>query len=87
MWVQIAGGADETLLPAEWRRLRGKAPELLGSQTAWTTPVKATNRLLVGPFASARDAQDFVNKLGPKGITALAWTSAAGQAITKLATR
>ena len=87
VWVQIAGGADEKSFPAEWRRLRGKAPDLLTERTAWTTPLRATNRLLVGPFESASAAQDFVNKLAPKGITAFAWTSARGQAITKLATR
>lgn len=87
VWVQIAGGADERAFPGEWKRLKGKAPELLSSQTPWTTPLKATNRLLVGPFENGRDAQEFVNKLGGKGITAFTWTSAQGQAIAKLATR
>ena len=85
--VTVAGGADTRAFSAEWRRLRNKAPDLLTSRTAWTTPLKATNRLLVGPFESQRAAQDFVNKLAPKGITAFAWTSAKGQAIAKLATR
>lgn len=87
VWVQVAGGADERALPLEWRRLKGKAPELLNAQTAWTTPLKATNRLLVGPFASEREAQEFVNKLKPKGITAFTWTSAKDQAVAKLAAR
>lgn len=86
-WVQIAGGADERAFPSEWRKLRDKAPDLLADRTAWTTPLKATNRLLVGPFENGRDAQDFVNKLGGKGITAFAWTSAQGQAIAKLAAK
>lgn len=85
VWVQIAGGADEGAFTSEWKRLKGKAPELLSAQTAWSTPLKATNRLLVGPFENQRAAQDFVNKLAPKGITAFAWTSADGQAITRLA--
>ena len=87
VWVQIAGGADQRAFSAEWRRLRNKAPDLLTSRTAWTTPLRATNRLLVGPFESQRAAQDFVNKLAPKGITAFAWTSAKGQTIARLATR
>ena len=87
IWVQVAGGADEKAFPAEWRRLRAKAPELLTTQAAWSTPLKATNRLLVGPFETQRAAQDFVNKLAPKGITAFAWTSPDGQTIAKLAAR
>ncbi|HZF44139.1 MAG TPA: SPOR domain-containing protein [Sphingomonadaceae bacterium] len=87
IWVQIAGGADEKAFPAEFRRLKAKAPELLTAQAAWSTPLKATNRLLVGPFESQRAAQDFVNKLAPKGITAFAWTSADGQAIAKVAAK
>ena len=87
IWVQIAGGADERAFPAEWRKLKNKAPDLLAKQTAWSTPLKATNRLLVGPFESQGAAQDFVNKLAPKGITAFAWTSPDGQAIAKLAAK
>ena len=87
VWVQVAGGADESALPATWRSLKGQAPDLLGEQTAWTTPLKATNRLLVGPFASEREAQEFVNKLKPKGIDAFSWTSPKDQAIARLASR
>lgn len=87
IWVQVAGGADEKAFPSEWRRLKTKAPELLATQAAWSTPLKATNRLLVGPFETQRAAQDFVNKLAPKGITAFAWTSPDGQAIAKLAAK
>ena len=87
VWVQVAGGADTSAFAFEWKRLKGKAPDLLSTQTAWTTPLKATNRLLVGPFGSEKDAQEFVNKLATKGISAFAWTSAKDQAIAKLASR
>lgn len=86
-WVQVAGGADKSALPFEWRRLKAKAPELLEERSAWTTPLKATNRLLVGPFANEKEAQEFVNKLQPRGITAFAWTSAKGQAVSRLAAK
>lgn len=84
-WVQIAGGADRAALPREFARLRERAPELAG-QSAWTTPLNATNRLLVGPFASAREAQQFVNQLAQREIAAFAWTSPAGQEIHRLQT-
>jgi tetratricopeptide (TPR) repeat protein len=85
-WVQVAGGANRTALPATFTRLRALAPALLGSRTAYTTPLNATNRLLVGPFDSDREAQAFVNQLGGKSVAAFAWTSPAGQEIERLRT-
>ncbi|HYI64852.1 MAG TPA: SPOR domain-containing protein [Allosphingosinicella sp.] len=83
-WVQIAGGANRTALPATFVRLRAQAPALLGSRTAFTTPLNQTNRLLVGPFDSARAAQAFVNELAGKDVAAFAWTSPPGQEIERL---
>lgn len=85
-WVQVAGGANRAALPAELARLRAKAPELV-NRTAWTTPLNATNRLLVGPFPSAREAQEFVNRLAERDVAAFAWTSPAGQEIHRLTGR
>ena len=84
VWVQVAGGAQKAALPREFARLKAKAPKLLGSRAAWTAPLNATNRLLVGPFAGAREAQAFVNQLKAANLSAFAWTSAAGQKIEKL---
>lgn len=84
-WVQVAGGANVSDLPKAWRALLAKAPaELKGRQT-WTTPLRFTNRLLVGPFKTPAEAQAFVNLIGKKGLSAFAWTSEAGQKIEKLA--
>ena len=85
-WVQIAGGADRAALPREFARLRALAPDELGRRSAWTTPLRATNRLLVGPFASADAAQEFVNRLARRDVAAFAWTSEAGQEIERLQT-
>ncbi len=85
-WVQIAGGANRGSMPREFARLRDQAPELLRGRTPYTTPANATNRLLVGPFASEREAQAFVNRLGQSDVRAFAWTSAAGQEIDRLQT-
>jgi hypothetical protein len=83
-WVQIAGGADRAALPREFARLRGLAPDELGRRQAYTTPLRATNRLLVGPFASESEAQAFVNRLARREVAAFAWTSDAGQEIERL---
>jgi hypothetical protein len=84
VWVQIAGGAAKAALPREFTRLKAKAPKLLGPRSAWTAPLNATNRLLVGPFASSREAQAFVNQLKAEDLSGFAWTSAAGQKVEKL---
>jgi tetratricopeptide (TPR) repeat protein len=84
IWVQVAGGADKNALPREYARLKDKAPKLLAGQSAWTTPLRATNRLLVGPFKSEKEAQDLVNELNKAGFSAFTWTSPAGQEIEKL---
>lgn len=83
-WVQVAGGANKAALPRTFAALKGKAPKLLGSRSAWTVPVNATNRLLVGPFADAKEAQAFVNELAKAGLDGFAWTSEAGQKIERL---
>jgi tetratricopeptide (TPR) repeat protein len=85
-WVQVAGGANRSSMPRELARLRDQAGALLRSRTAYVTPANATNRLLVGPFESEREAQAFVNQLSQRDVRAFAWTSAAGQEIERLQT-
>ncbi|WP_294323296.1 SPOR domain-containing protein [uncultured Sphingomonas sp.] len=82
-WVQVAGGANVAGLPAAWAIMAGKAPALKGKQ-AWTTPLRATNRLLTGPFKSDAEAQDFVNTLRKSGVQAFAFTSEAGQKVARV---
>ncbi|HEX8380178.1 MAG TPA: SPOR domain-containing protein [Allosphingosinicella sp.] len=83
-WVQIAVGAEKGGLPREYARLKAKAPKLLGAHAAWTAPLNATNRLLVGPFAGTKEAQAFVNQLKSQDLSGFAWTSPAGQKVEKL---
>jgi hypothetical protein len=84
VWVQVAGGAVKGALPREYARLKAKAPKVFGTRGAWTTPLNATNRLLVGPFANSKEAQAFVNQLKAEDLSAFAWTSEAGQKVEKL---
>ena len=84
VWVQVAGGAQKAALPREFARLKAKAPKVFGARSAWTAPLNATNRLLVGPFAGSKEAQAFINQLKAANLSAFAWTSAAGQKIEKL---
>lgn len=82
-WVQVAGGANVAGLPAAWAIMAAKAPALKGKQ-AWTTPLRATNRLLTGPFKTDDEAQAFVNTLRKSGVQAFAFTSEVGQKVARV---
>lgn len=84
IWVQVAGGSSVRDLPKEWARLRDKAPAAFKARSAYTTPLRFTNRLLAGPFKSDDDAQSFVNQIAKSGLTGFVFTSEAGQKIAKL---
>ena len=83
-WVQVAGGSDVKALPRAWKAAVADAPAEFRGKQAWTTPLRFTNRLLAGPFKTPAAAQDFVNAIRKKGVEAFAWSSEAGQKITKL---
>jgi hypothetical protein len=84
VWVQVAGGANRENLQRAFAQVKDKAPKLLGSRGAWTVPNRATNRVLVGPFSSAGEAQEFVNKLAKSDVSAFTFTSDSGQKVEKL---
>ncbi len=83
--MQVAGGANKADLTKAWTRLKsGPAGPVLSGRTASTAPLKATNRLLVGPFADKDAAQDFINKLAAQGTSSFHFVSTAGQKVDKL---
>jgi len=73
-WVQLAGGANQDSMAKEYKRLSAKAGSVLKSRSGYVTSGKDYFRLLVGPFASADDAQDFVTKLDKAGVDSFRWT-------------
>jgi Flp pilus assembly protein TadD len=84
IWVQVAGGANEDDLDKAWAKVKAKAPEAFKGKTGWSTPLRATNRVLAGPFKTDEAAQDFVNELAKKGLSAFPFTSDKGQKVDKL---
>lgn len=84
MWVQVGIGADTSAFSFTWRNLVRQAPDAFRGQQPWTTPLRATNRLLVGPFANEREAQAFVNQLARVGVSAYSFRSENGQRVTRL---
>jgi tetratricopeptide (TPR) repeat protein len=83
IWVQVAGGANEGDLPKAWRAVQGKSATLKG-RAAYATPLRATNRVVTGPFKTDAEARAFVNRLAKEGVSAFPFTSSAGQKLTKL---
>jgi len=84
IWAQIATGASKSALVTDYGKLVKKSPAAFKGMTGWSVPFKATRRLLVGPFASSKKAEEFLKKAG---ITGFAWTSPAGTEIEKLGGR
>ena len=85
-WVQVAGGANESDLAKAWRTAQARAPALAG-KSGWTTPLRATNRVLSGPFKTEAEARAHVNQLAKSGVSAFTFTSEPGQKVTKLAAK
>lgn len=83
-WVQLAGGAKTERMPVEYRRIKGKKPALFAKRTAYVAELKGWTRLLVGPFKSEDESQEYVNQLAKASIDGFSWTSPTGQTIEKL---
>jgi Flp pilus assembly protein TadD len=83
-WVQIASGAYKPDLDKELAKQKSRYGKQLAGKSAWTTPYKLTNRLLVGPFASASAAQDYVNEARKGGMATVPVTTPAGQKVERL---
>lgn len=85
IWVQVAGGANKADLPKAWAAVRNKGGALLKNRAASTTKLRATNRVMVGPFKSESEAQALVNKLTGAGVSGFLVTTEKGQKVEKLA--
>lgn len=86
LWVQVATGRNDSGLALTWRRIRDDHAALK-SQTAWSAPFRATNRILVGPMKSAAAARELVNTLAKGKLQANVWSSEAGEEVERLSTR
>jgi hypothetical protein len=83
-WVQVATGRDLAALEFDWRRIKRNAGGLLDRYKPFVTAWGQTNRLVAGPFANAREAQEFVAKLKDKQLDSFRFTSAQGQEVKPL---
>ncbi|APE27000.1 tetratricopeptide repeat protein [Aurantiacibacter gangjinensis] len=83
-WVQVATGQDVSAFRFDWRRIQRNAGDLLADADAFRAPWGQTNRLLTGPFDSAREAQAMVSALAGEGVDSFGFTSQEGEVIQSL---
>ena len=82
--MQLGIGQNVSAFRFDLRRLRRAADGLLDDAEAFTAPWGQTNRLLVGPFDSAREAQQMVSALAGAGGDSFRFTSREGEEIQSL---
>lgn len=83
-WVQVATGRDTSALEFDWRRIKRTAGGVLDHAEPHIAAWGQTNRLVAGPFATAREADDMVKKLKDKDVDSFRFTSAQGEDVKAL---
>ena len=85
--MQVATGRDKAALGFDWRKLAKDNPAVFKGLRPYVTIWGQSNRLLAGPFASAKEANAFLAQLKKAGESgAFVWTSPAGQVVETLGT-
>lgn len=83
-WVQVATGQDTSAFRFDWRRIVRGAGGLLDDAEPFTGKWGQTNRLLTGPYETARAAQAVVSELAGQGVDSFRFTSQEGEEIQEL---
>ncbi len=83
-WVQIATGRDRSALKFDWRRISRKADGVLDGKSPHAATWGQTNRLLAGPYETARAARNAMNSLKSSEIDSFTFTSSEGQEVDPL---
>jgi tetratricopeptide (TPR) repeat protein len=83
-WVQVATGRDTNALEFDWRRIKREAGGLLDRPAPYVAAWGQTKRLVAGPFATAREADQLVARLKDKKVDSFRFTSAQGEEVKPL---
>ncbi len=86
LWVQLASGPNATALPDQFARLKRRHRDVFDGISGYVAEGSDRSRLLIGPFKSRHDANNFVEDLESLNVNAFSWTSRPGDAIRKLPT-
>jgi len=82
-WVQIGVGRNKGALGFTLRRMQ-KDHSVLAKKDGWSANWGATNRLVVGPFATLAKAKDVEAEMKKGGSDAFVWRSDAGEELAKV---
>jgi tetratricopeptide (TPR) repeat protein len=83
-WVKVATGRDVEALAFDWRRIKRSAGALLDKPEPHVAAWGQTNRLVVGPFGSVKEADALIAKLKEKKVDSFRFTSAKGEEVKPL---
>ncbi len=86
-WVQIATGAANVMGSEYRRQSAGKNATIFKGQSGYTAPFGRSQRLLVGPFDTMRDANSWLASLKKNGGDGFVWTSDTGEEVTPVGRR
>lgn len=84
IWLQLASGPDASSLPAEFRRMKSRGPDVFEGIRGYVTSSADRARLLIGPFRSSEDARTFAQDLEDININAFSWTNSPSDTIVPL---
>jgi len=84
IWVQVASGANDAYLGQAWKTIAAKAPQAFRGKAGYSQSVRATNRVMTGPFKTEAEARAFVNQLAKQGVPSYSVSTEAGEAVTRL---
>lgn len=86
-WVQIATGAANVMGSEYRRQSAGKNATIFKGKSGYTAPFGRSQRLLVGPFDTMRDANSWLASLKKNGGDGFVWTSDTGEEVTPVGRR
>ncbi|GAA4028268.1 hypothetical protein GCM10022281_03850 [Sphingomonas rosea] len=87
IYVQLAGGSNTDQMVKEFAKIRAKKASLFKGRAPVVAAMKGWSRLLIGPFKSDDEAQEFVNDLHAAKLQGFAWTAPGGIKLEKLASK
>ncbi|MCB5426294.1 tetratricopeptide repeat protein [Altererythrobacter sp. CC-YST694] len=82
VWVQVGTGQNRSAIAFTWRKFQKEQSKLFGSRKGYVAAWGRTNRLLTGPFSSAKEANAFIKQLKAAGIDCFIFTSDAGEEVS-----
>ncbi len=83
-WVQIGVGNAAGMRGDYRKASAGKNAELFKGKSAYSAAAGRSQRLVVGPFANARDANAWLAKFKKNGGNGMIWNSAAGEEVDQI---